>query len=140
MFDVIENFLKNLDDIQVMQYDFNHELPVYRKLSNSFPFKKIYYNEKSDLIFEFALSGYSKDDISVVLEKYKMVVSAEGQNKINENEKIIHNDLKICDFSIVYSIPEDYDVNTVKSDYKDGILKITFKKNPDSKLITVKID
>lgn len=81
---------------------------------------------------DFALAGFSKDELSVTQEKGYLVV--EGNKKDSENDEILtylHKGISSREFTNRFKLSEN--VNVISADFTNGILSVTLEKIiPDS--------
>lgn len=90
----------------------------------SFPPVKVI-QRKDNLEFKFFLAGYKKDEIKLKFDKDCLVLTADHEESVSEDEKVIVNNLKTPNFSYKYFIPEDkFDFNTAEAEFTDGVLII----------------
>lgn len=107
----------------------------FRYNNQSFPPYNIYDVGDNGFVIEMALAGYSKDDIEVVIEDNKLMVSS---NKVEESEvsgvtKFFHRGIAKRSFVSQFRIPEHAEVE--ECIMRDGILRISVVRNiPEEKL------
>jgi HSP20 family protein len=79
---------------------------------------------------ELAAPGLSKDDFNVTVEDGLLTISAEKeQKKEEEKEGYIKKEFSYSTFSRSMTLPETVDEDKdVKASYKDGILHLTLQK------------
>lgn len=87
-------------------------------------------NEKECVVLNIELPGLKKEDISVKIED--RVLTIEGERKI-DNEKTRENYYRIertygC-FKRSFNLSDDVLIDGVDASFKDGILKLTLKKD-----------
>lgn len=91
----------------------------------------LYKDEKSGVYtLEMAVAGYNKDDLSVEYVDGKLTVEAKPSSAYLENKLYwVHQGLTKKAFRTVFPISPVFMVDEVH--LKDGILKITFTRNPE---------
>jgi len=106
---------------------------------DKYPFTNISTTKDGKLEFEFALAGYSKEDIRLSVEDNVLVVSGKKEDT-NEEKKWISKQIAYRDFSVKYLLPNDIDLNSVEATFKDGILKVVMnrKESRSLKIIDLK--
>ena len=98
--------------------------------------------EQDDRIFiEMDIPGYQKDDIKVECNKGNIVIKVEKEKKEEENKKYLHRERKLYGKIERSFHLEDIDEDSIKAEFKDGILKISVEKvdeDKNKKVIEVK--
>lgn len=96
----------------------------------SWPPLNLYTSNTEDLIFEFGLPGFIKDDITITFEKDYMLFSSILSNKYSTGEttRSFKSKLKLTDIvNQKYYLPEDkYDRKTFSMHMKNGLLRLVF--------------
>ena len=124
---------------------FEHDMNVLGKVDYSFPPHDIFYDgEKKQLVFLFAVAGFSINELSVTVEDGILIVQGvKEKEEKKENVVFYHKKIAFRDFVIKYSIYDKFDIRKISCSYKDGLLKIVLpevkKENVDGS-IKVKIN
>ncbi|MFN5351621.1 MAG: Hsp20/alpha crystallin family protein [Alphaproteobacteria bacterium] len=118
---------------------------------SSFPFRGSYYGditkinileEESFYLFQFAIPGFEKNELSLSLEKENLVLTANRKQEEKKRDKTFHRQ-EFFSNSIkkIVSLPEDADENSLSAEYKNGILevKVGKVKTPVSKARLIEI-
>jgi HSP20 family protein len=79
------------------------------------------YEEKDSYRLRLDLPGFTREEVSLSLEKRELSVTAKS-----EREDAFHTD-----FERTYTLPEDIDPNGVTAKLENGVLDLTFKKLAD---------
>jgi len=84
---------------------------------------------------ELAAPGLSKEDFKISIEDGILSISAEKENKIEEEkEGFVRKEFSYNSFSRNISLPEEVDMEKeVEAKYKEGILKLNLKKRKTEK-------
>ena len=112
-------------------FDDFFNIPTFSHITNR-DFMKTDIKELEDrYMMDIDLPGYSKDNISIELEKGYLTVSA-NKNENNEEKdnegNIIHQERYCGKCSRSYYVGENVNEQDIKAGFKDGILKISFPK------------
>lgn len=131
VFESFEQFFNGLDD-----YNPNTKVLSLR----GFPKGDVFYDDKGNRVIELALAGYTKEQLSVVVEDGILTVSAEKCDKENCNEQ---RTLARRAFKQVFSnFGEDFSLEETEVTYKDGLLRIVVPKaekpQVEQKTLTIK--
>lgn len=79
------------------------------------------YKDGDNTILEFALAGYSKDNIEVIVENSTLKVSAKKEKK-TETDNYTYKGIALRSFEKKFALSEYAVVNN--AEFKDGILRI----------------
>lgn len=89
---------------------------------------------KDHIALQFELPGMEKKDIKVTVKDGTLVVS--GQREFSEEKEetsFVRREIRTGRFSRSFTLPETIDQNSVKADYKHGILEVKFNKREEVK-------
>lgn len=90
------------------------------------------YEEEGNTILEFALAGYSKENIKVTVENSTLKIAANKEKPRNTTGKYLHQGIALRSFYKQFALSENAVVNS--AEFKDGILKIAISVVvPDAK-------
>lgn len=99
----------------------------------TFPVHDIYV-EDDDLFFQFALSGFKKEDLSVDLASNILTVQGKKETKEEPpTRKYVQKKIAERNFKVSYAVPNDYLGNESEVSFEDGLLTIRFPKIPDAR-------
>lgn len=116
-----EEFFKNGENIDYY--------PAY-----SFPPMNIFMTEDKQMVFEFALAGYKKEDLSISFKGDYMLFSAKAPDRsIEKDTRFFKKRLKFKSIEEQrYYVPSSrFQQQSTKANFTDGILRITI--DPDKK-------
>jgi HSP20 family protein len=80
---------------------------------------------------DLAVPGMKKDDFKIELIDKVLIISSENSNSI-ENDNMRLNEFNYSSFQRSFRIPESVELDKIKANYKNGILKIILPKKKDS--------
>lgn len=84
---------------------------------------------------ELAAPGMKKEDFKVNLDNQVLTISAEVKNENEEkSDKLIRREFSFSTFSRSFTLPKSVDLDKIKADYKDGILRIALPKREEAKV------
>lgn len=91
------------------------------------------------MVFELAIPGLEKKDIEIKAEGEKLAIKAEKKFEVNENHRFLRREFGQIRYNRVFELPNYVDVNGIKANYEEGILRITISKKAveKPKLISV---
>ncbi len=87
-----------------------------------------------NLIFKVELPGMDEKDIQLQLEGNILTIKGERKLENEEDRKDYHRmESFYGSFARSFTLPNTVDLDKVKADYKNGILKITVPQRPEAK-------
>jgi molecular chaperone IbpA len=97
------------------------------------PYNIVKLNEKEQIL-QFALAGFTKDDVSISLDNRKLTIKGESKGmEFPEGAEYLHRGIATRKFTDIFTLPEFVEV--VGAEFKDGILNIVLEKQiPEDKL------
>jgi len=101
---------------------FRHNLNMEMKSPAAFPPFDLY-EDGGKTVIEFALAGYSKENIKVTVENSTLKITANKEKTRNTSGKYLHQGIALRSFYKQFALSENAVVDS--AEYKDGILKIT---------------
>lgn len=110
--------------------------------TSNFPKASIFIDKQDNLVFKFALAGYSKADINITIDDGKLSVAGKKENNPIEAKRVYQNQIAFRDFQVSYRLPLQYVTANCEADadFVDGILSIKIKPKETfaTKQITIK--
>jgi len=97
----------------------NHSVPSVNSIENNDSFE-----------IDLAVPGMKKDDFKIELIDKVLIISSENLNSI-ENDNMRLNEFNYSSFQRSFRIPESAELDKIKANYKNGILKIKLPKKKD---------
>ena len=97
------------------------------------PYNLVKLNDK-EFFLQFALAGFTKDDVSISLDNRKLTVKGESKGmEFPEGAEYLHKGIATRKFTDIFTLPEFVEV--IGAEFKDGILNIVLEKQiPEDKL------
>ena len=74
---------------------------------------------------------WKKEDFTIELNDKVLVISSETSNTM-ENDKMRLNEFNFSSFQRSFRVPDSVDLDKIKANYKNGILKIKLPKRKES--------
>ena len=86
-------------------------------------------------MLDIAAPGMKKDDFNINLENNILTISAELEDqKREEGKNYTRKEFYYGSFSRAFTLPKTIDLENIKADYENGILKITLPKKDDARV------
>ena len=108
------------DDFGMNFLNRSHSVPSVNSLENNDSFE-----------IDLAVPGMKKEDFTIELNDKVLVISSETSNTM-ENDKMRLNEFNFSSFQRSFRIPDSVDLDKIKANYKNGILKIKLPKRKES--------
>lgn len=90
-------------------------------------------------MLEIAAPGLKKDDFKIHLENSILTISAEIEDEKKEAGKnYTRKEFYYGSFSRSFTLPKTINLEAIKADYQEGILKVTMPKREEAKIDTKK--
>ena len=84
---------------------------------------------------DLAAPGMKKEDFKINLENNILTISSETQDeKVEESKNYTRKEFFFGSFSRSFTLPKTIDLEKIKADYENGILKVMLPKKEEAKL------
>ena len=108
------------DDLRMNFFNRRHSVPSVTSVENNDSFE-----------IDLAVPGMKKDDFTIELNDKILVISSDNSN-YDQNERTRLNEFNYSSFQRSFRVPESVELDKIKANYKNGILKIKLPKRKDS--------
>ena len=108
------------DDFRMNVINNNHSVPSVNSIENDNSFE-----------IDLAVPGMKKDDFTIQLNDKVLVISSENTNSV-ENNSMSLNEFNYSSFQRSFTVPETVELDKIRANYKNGILKVKLPKKKDS--------
>jgi len=112
---------------------------LMHRTTQGYPVADIYRADNGDTIMEFALAGFSRDDLSIEIkpEKKSITVSANSEN-ITAKER--QRRVARRNFSKTYvNYDSNLDLGAATAEFENGLLRLVVPQRPEAKPLTIEI-
>ena len=122
------------DDIFDSMLDFPQ---LMQRTTQGYPVADIYKNDDGSTTLEFALAGFSKEELNVEVkpEERTITVSAQTDGAAQTQRRIARRSFK----KTYVNYDNNLDLTSATADYKDGLLTISLPTRPEAQSINVEI-
>ena len=107
------------DDLRMNFFNRRHSVPSVNSVENNDSFE-----------IDLAVPGMKKDDFTIELNDKILVISSDNSN-YDQNERTRLNEFNYSSFQRSFRVPESVELDKIKANYKNGILKIKLPKRKD---------
>lgn len=91
--------------------------------------------EKEDRFeLEIAAPGLKKEEFRISLDNQMLTISAEVNEKEESNAKYTRREFWFGSFERSFNLPKTINLDQIRADYKEGILRITLPKKEEAKV------
>jgi HSP20 family protein len=108
------------DDLRMNFFNRRHSVPSVNSVENNDSFE-----------IDLAVPGMKKDDFTIELNDKILVISSDNSD-YDQNERTRLNEFNYSSFQRSFRVPESVELDKIKANYKNGILKIKLPKRKDS--------
>ncbi len=99
----------------------------FRTLNGTLPAVNILETD-TGFVLEMAAPGLSKKDFQIELDNGVLTISANREVQPQEGQTFVRREFGYGSFSRSFSLPEVVDLNGIRAEYVDGILKVHLPK------------
>jgi len=123
------------DDVFGSLFD---DWPNYvRRSTEGYPVADIYRGDDNSTVLEFALAGFTREDLSIDIqpEKRSITVKAESNIERQEGRRIARRSFQ----KTYVNYDDDLDLTAAAAKFENGLLTVTVPRRPEVKPVSVKI-
>mgnify|MGYP003152168450 CR=1 FL=1 len=124
------------DDIFDSMLDFP---ALVNRTTQGYPVADIYSNEDGGTVLEFALAGFSKNDLNVEIKPDKNTISVSAQHSDEEAEGDRRRIARRSFQKTYVNYNNNLDLSSATAEFENGLLQITLPSRPEAKALSVKI-
>ena len=112
---------------------------MVRRTTSGYPVADIYTNDKGNTVMEFALAGFSKEELNVEVKPEDNTITVSAQTLLEEGE-VESRRIARRSFKKTYvNYNNKLDLSAVKAEYVNGLLTVTVPQTPEVAPLTVEI-
>jgi HSP20 family protein len=99
------------------------------------------YEDKNAIALEADLPGVKPEDVKISLENFKLTLSGERKFEHEENQSNWYRvERGYGSFTRTFSLPNSVNVDGVKAEFKNGVLRITLPKREEVKARQIQVE
>ena len=119
---------------------FNDMNQAVRQSTTGYPVADIFRNKDGSTSMQFALAGFSKDEISVEVKPEKRSITITGQAGDDEENSPNHRRIAKRAFERTYvNYDDNLDLASASAEYENGLLTVTVPVRPEAEAVQIKI-
>jgi len=124
------------DDIFDSMLDFP---ALMSRTTQGYPVADIYRNSDGDTVMEFALAGFSKEDLSIEIKPEKNTITVSAQHSVDAamptGKRIARRS-----FNKTYvNYDNNLDLSSAAADFENGLLRLVVPQRPEVKPLAIEI-
>lgn len=135
-------------ELRNLQEDFNRALNINfprffggeEVLSGKWSPNVDIYEDQNSIVLEADLPGMKSEDFKLSIENYKLTLSGERKfEKEDKGENYHRVERSYGSFTRTFSLPSTVNVEEVKAEFKDGILRVSMPKREEVKAREIRV-
>ncbi|MBL8172731.1 MAG: Hsp20/alpha crystallin family protein [Acidobacteria bacterium] len=137
-----------INELRNLQEDFNRvfsgALPRFfsneESLSGNWTPSVDIYEDQNGIVLEADLPGVKPGDFNLSIENYKLTLTGERKfEKETKNDNWHRVERSYGTFTRTFALPSTVNVEEVKADFKDGVLRVTLPKREEVKARQIQV-
>ena len=119
---------------------FNDSFPtLLRQSTQGYPVADIYRSDGGDTVMEFALAGFSKEELTVEVKPEKRSITVRATSS-DENEEESNRRIARRSFEKTYvNYDNNLDLTAATADFENGLLRVVVPPRVEAKPVVVQI-
>ena len=118
---------------------FNDFPTLLRQTTQGYPVADIYGNENGDTVLEFALAGFSKDNLSIDVKPENRSITVRANTDLDEGNDTNRRIARRSFEKTYVNYDNNLDMSAISANFENGLLTIVVPRRPAAKPISIKI-
>ena len=120
--------------------NFFTDFPRHLKQSTQgYPVADIYRNDDGNTVMEFALAGFTKEELSIDIQPDKRSITVSADAKAAEGENTSRRIARRSFTKTYVNYDDNLDLAKVSADFQNGLLTVTVPQRPEVKPVSIQI-
>ena len=120
--------------------NFFTEFPRHLKQSTQgYPVADIYTNEDGSTVMEFALAGFTREELSIDVQPDKRSVTVSANAQTTEGENTSRRIARRSFTKTYVNYDDNLDLSRASADFQNGLLTVTVPQRPEVTPVSIKI-
>ena len=125
------------DDVFNTMVDFG---ALMNRTTRGYPVADIYRDDNDDTVMEFALAGFSKEDLNVEIKPEKDTITISANHPLAEDSEMDARRIARRSFTKTYvNYDNNLDLSASTAEFNNGLLRLVIPKKPEAKPLSIKI-
>ena len=119
---------------------FNDSFPrMLKQTTQGYPGADIYRNDEGHTVREFALAGFSRDELSIDIQPDKRSITVRAQSNIAEGEESNRRIARRSFEKTYVNYDNNLDLTAIVADFENGLLRVVVPTRPEVQPLSVEI-
>ena len=124
------------DDIFDSMLDFP---ALMNRTTQGYPVADIYRDENGGTVMEFALAGFSRDELTVNIQPDKQSITVSAQTKIEDGDASPRRIARRSFQKTYVNYDNNLDLNEATAEFENGLLRLVVPQRPETKPLAIEI-
>jgi len=124
------------DDIFDSMLDFP---ALLNRTTQGYPVADIYREDNGDTVLEFALAGFSREDLSIEIKPEKNSIEVSAAHPANENDDAQRRIARRSFTKKYVNYDNNLDLNATTAEFENGLLRLVVPTKPEAKPLRIEI-
>ena len=112
---------------------------LMQRTTQGYPVADIYQEDNGDTVMEFALAGFSKEDLSVEIKPEKKSIKVSAEQPANEPAEGSRRIARRSFTKKYINYDNNLDLTAVNAEFENGLLRLVIPTRPEAKPLTIDI-
>ena len=110
-----------------------------RQSTQGYPVVDIYRGENGSTVLEFALAGFTKDDLRVAVEPEKRSITVSVESTLDEDSQASRRIARRGFTKTYVNYDNNLDLSHAEAKFENGLLTVTVPPQPEAQAVSIKI-
>jgi len=107
--------------------------------TQGYPVADIYRGEEGETVMEFALAGFTKDDLSIEVKPEKKSITIRADMEKTTDDTTARRIARRSFNKTFINYDNNLDLSEVSADFENGLLRVVVPQRPEAKPMVIKI-
>lgn len=112
---------------------------LMQKTTQGYPVADIYREDNGDTVMEFALAGFSKDDLSIEIKPEKNSITVSAATDESQRPRGRHRVARRSFTKTYVNYDNNLNLNATTAEFENGLLRLVVPTRPEVKPLRVEI-
>jgi len=112
---------------------------LMQRTTQGYPVADIYREDNGDTVMEFALAGFSKEDLSVEIKPEKKSIKVSATQPVNERDESARRIARRGFTKKYVNYDNNLDLTAATAEFENGLLRLVIPTRPEAKPLTIEI-
>jgi len=112
---------------------------LMQRTTQGYPVADIYQEDNGDTVMEFALAGFSKEDLSVEIKPEKKSIKVSATQPVSERDETARRIARRSFTKKYVNYDNNLDLAAATAEFENGLLRLVIPTRPEAKPLTIDI-